>query len=449
MKRLSLARLRPVLVLVAVALLGAVALATRPDPGPGPVRSTYVVVVGVAGLRWEDLSPTGTPALWRLAADGSVGALAVRSASRLTCPLDGWATLGAGNRAEWGGGRTRDRCPTTSPTVTRPDRFGGRLIEQPRVVDHNRDLSWGAQPGALAESVRCTSAVGAPAAVAAARPAGRVDRYVAALPADPAAALTECPLSIVDAGTVAGEGADRAVALGRVDASVATVIAVRPARSLVIVAGLADTEAPARLHVAIADGPGFEGGWLTSPSTGRAGYVQLTDLAPTALSALGQPSTSRFFAGTPARSVPGRPAGLPATVGVLADGDARAAAQRDVAGAFLPLLVVFGLLVLAAVPPLLWRGRGPGPRGPRPAWPWLRRATARSPSSRWPSPCRPRWSPNSCRGGVAVRPACASARCGWWRWQRSPRSRPAAGTAARSPRRRSRRRSAPPSSWSM
>jgi hypothetical protein len=367
MRRFALVRPRPLLVLAAVGLLCAVALASRPEPGTEPSRSTFVVVVGAAGLRWEDLSPTRTPALWRLAADGSVGALAVRSASRLTCPLDGWVTLGAGNLAAWDGGRSPTPCPDLRPTVRRPDRFGGRLLEQPRVVDRNRDLSWGAQPGALAESVRCTSAIGAPAAVAAARPAGRVDRFVAALPADPAPVLTECPLSIVDAGTVVGEGAERAAALGRVDAAVATVLAVRPAGSLVIVAGLADTEAPARLHVAIADGPGFAGGWLTSPSTGRAGYVRLTDLAPTALAALGQPSTGRHFTGTAARSVPGRPASVPDTVGVLADGDARAAAQREVAGAFLPLLVIAELLVLAAVPPLLWRGRDAGPRGPRPA----------------------------------------------------------------------------------
>ena len=395
------ARLRSLLPLAAVALVGIVMVANPPAPARPATRSPYVMIVGAPGLRWEDLSPSTTPSLWRLAAGGSVGALAVRSASRLTCPLDGWVTLGAGNLAEWDQGRSGS-CPSTTPTVIRPDRFGGRLVEQPRVVDHNREQSYLAQPGALAESVRCTTAVGTGAAVAAARPVGRVDRYLtgppaapspaAPSPADPglaapspadradpamalSSALSECPLSIVDAGSVSGEGSVRADALTRVDASVAAVLAARPPGSLVLVAGLADTEAPARLHLAIADGPGFAGGWLTSPSTGRAGYVQLYDLAPTALAALGRPSSSRLFAGAAARSVAGRPADLAEAVAELADGDARAGARRGVAGVFLPAVAVLVLLALAAVPPVLWRVQGAGPRGPRAVSPRLRRAT--------------------------------------------------------------------------
>jgi hypothetical protein len=366
----------PLVVLAAVVLLGVAALATRwsPEATPGPARSSYAVIVGAPGLRWDDVSPSATPALWRLAAEGAVGSLAVRSASRLTCPLDGWVTLGAGNLAEWDQGRSRGPCPATRPTVIRPDPFGGRLLEQPRVVAHNRRLSWGAQPGALAESMRCTMAVGPEAAVAAARPVGRVDRYVSALPADPASALAECSLSIVDAGTVVGQGAQRANALARVDASVASVLAAVPDRSLVIVAGLADTEAPGRPHVAIARGPGFAAGWLTSASTGRAGYLQLYDVAPTALAALGQTRSNRLLAGAAARSVPGRPADLTDAVAALTDNDARAAAQREVSRVFLPLFVVASLLALAAVPPVLWRGRVVGPRGPRRVSPHLRRA---------------------------------------------------------------------------
>ena len=54
------------------------------------------------------------------------------------------------------------------------------------MVQYNQQrLPWGAMPGALAESVRCTVAVGPGAAVAAARPFGRVDRYAPGLPADP------------------------------------------------------------------------------------------------------------------------------------------------------------------------------------------------------------------------------------------------------------------------
>ena len=45
-----------------------------------------VVVVGVPGLRWDQVSATGTPTLWRLAHTGSVGSLSIRAADPITCP---------------------------------------------------------------------------------------------------------------------------------------------------------------------------------------------------------------------------------------------------------------------------------------------------------------------------------------------------------------------------
>jgi len=44
-----------------------------------------------------------TPTLWRLAQQGSIGALSVGSAHQPTCPGDGWLTLGAGNVDELAG----------------------------------------------------------------------------------------------------------------------------------------------------------------------------------------------------------------------------------------------------------------------------------------------------------------------------------------------------------
>jgi hypothetical protein len=111
-------------------------------------------------------------------------------------------------------------------------------------VLYNREKEpWGAIPGALAESVRCTVAIGPGAAVAAARPFGRVDRYEPTLPADPAKLLASCVLSIVDLGTVSGDdGPTRATAARRADAALARVLAARPDRSLVMVAGISDTD---------------------------------------------------------------------------------------------------------------------------------------------------------------------------------------------------------------
>src|SRR6266700_8313922 len=43
-----------------------------------PTGPPAVVIVGIPGLRWPDVSPAA-PRLWRLAADGSVGTLVVRT----------------------------------------------------------------------------------------------------------------------------------------------------------------------------------------------------------------------------------------------------------------------------------------------------------------------------------------------------------------------------------
>ncbi|MFG1780676.1 hypothetical protein ACGFIG_30150 [Micromonospora sp. NPDC049048] len=365
-------RIAPILLTLVVVVLGITALTVRPDREAPGRTADFVVLAGVAGLRWEDVDPQTTPTLWRMAQDGSIGSLSVRSAHRPTCPVDGWLTLGAGSYAAWNGSRQVGGCPPAQVTVEQPDGIGANLPDQESVVLHNQErLPWGAVPGALSESVRCSVAVGPGAAVAAARPFGRVDRYASALPADPTDLLGSCVLSIVDLGTVAGEDkAARASAAREADARLARVLAARPPRSLVLVAGVSDTDAPSRLHVAVADGPGWERGWLTSASTGREGYLQLVDLAPTALTALGRPMPQRLFLGRPAESVGGRPADLAAAIAEPADADREAAAQRRVADWFFTLLAGAQVLLAVAVLPLLRRARRhAGPYGPEPVSP--------------------------------------------------------------------------------
>ncbi|HWG99659.1 MAG TPA: hypothetical protein VNV66_10110 [Pilimelia sp.] len=366
-----LRRVAPALAALAVAAACAVALAVRPPAGGPQEPVDYVVVVGVAGLRWEDVDPQSTPTLWAAAERGSIGALSVRSARQPTCPVDGWLTLGAGNYAAWRQGGASDRCPPFAVSIRRPDATGAHLPDQRAVVSLNKEkLPWGAVPGALPESVRCTVAVGPGAAVAAARPFGRVDRYEPTLPTDPARLLASCVLSIVDAGTVSGDdpGTRRAQARAA-DRRLARVLAARPPSSLVLVAGVSDTDAASRLHVAVADGPGWQRGWLTSPSTGRVGYLQLIDLAPTALAALAKPAPQRLFAGQAAHRVSGRPDDLRAAIAAPADADREARAQRRIAGSFFAVLTAAQVLLFLAVVPLLRRARrhaGPGGAAPAP-----------------------------------------------------------------------------------
>jgi hypothetical protein len=356
----------PYLLLALVAITSLAGLTIRPAEQARRGAADYVVVAAAPGLRWEDLDPQRTPALWSEATKGSVGWLTVRSAHDVTCPADGWLTLGAGNYAAWDTREVTGRCAVAEPQLTRPDGIGANVADQRTVVRNNQDrMPYGTTPGALAESVRCTYAIGPGAAIAAARPFGRVDKYAAELPADASRVLSDCVLSIVDLGTVTGSGAERQAAVAAADATLARVLAARPERSLMLIAGVSDTESSSRLHVAIAEGPGWEGGWLTSAGTGRDGYLQLVDLAPTVLAALGRPSPEKLFAGYAATVSDGRPADPAAAMQGEHDADRRAIAQRGVAEIFFTVLAILQLLVFAATVPVLIRARRhAGPTGP-------------------------------------------------------------------------------------
>ena len=79
---------------------GAVGAAAAPGaPGVSTAAAAPVVVVGTGGITWSDVSRTATPALWSLLEHGATASLTVRSVHSNTCPVDGWLTLSAGQRA--------------------------------------------------------------------------------------------------------------------------------------------------------------------------------------------------------------------------------------------------------------------------------------------------------------------------------------------------------------
>ena len=356
-RRLNPAALAPYLLIAAVAAVTVAGLAVRPDVSVPDGTTDHVVIVGVPGLRWDDLSPDATPHLWRLAEQGAIGGLAARSAHRPTCAADGWLTLGAGNWAAYTARPSIGSCPSVNVTIEPSGAGGAYLPEQEQIVRDNRwQLPWGAVPGALAGAVDCSTAVGAGGALAAARAYGRVDRYVPRLPADPdalAVLLDRCELGIVDLGTITGEGPARRSAAVVADRALGTVLAARPQRSLLLVAGVADTDADRRLRVVIAHGPGLAGGWLTSHTTRRTGYLQLVDLAPTALAAVGRPAPQVQLAGHPARHVPARTGDLATGVEQLVAADDEAGVARPLRTWFLLGAAAAQLALLMAMLPLL------------------------------------------------------------------------------------------------
>jgi hypothetical protein len=210
---------------------------------------------------------------------------------------------------------------------------------------------------------------------------------VDALPADPGAmdALLggECPLTLVsldqltDAGRPGPEMTDtgtepgsRATALSMIDATVGRLqqaATEQPGETLLLLQGVSEVnDGRPQLHVSIASGPGFTSrDWLVSASTGRAPYVQLIDVAPTVLRALGL-DTPASMNGQPLRPAPGRPA-LEQAVTALEWMNTGAAVHYRSTSDFFWALVLLGAGVVLAGMVLL--GGRPGRHGWRSAGP--------------------------------------------------------------------------------
>lgn len=259
--------------------------AVTSPPATAPVR--HVVIVGISGLTWNDVTPTATPELWRLAAAGSVGSLVDYAQEPLACPADGWLTLNAAARAE--GPRP---CPSL-PAVTRAG-DGASVTAMPRIVQDNAPFHESPAWGLLGTLASCTTAVGPGAALALASPAGTVRSYLPS-PADLSpSVLARCPLTVVDLGQITASERNRVSAI---DAHLARIAAELPQGTLLLVTapGEAGTDrgqapsGPPHLMSVLVDGPGFAAGLLHSAATRRPGIVTLTDLTPTVAGWLGHP----------------------------------------------------------------------------------------------------------------------------------------------------------------
>jgi hypothetical protein len=385
-----------------------------------------VVVVGVPGLTWSDIDPEATPALWALAEESAIGALSVRAGRSTTCVLDGWATLGAGNRARVPG-PDEGLPPVPVPTVPVPgspsdathapgedgaaapepqldtslshcglqERAASVGLADPeamvqRTADDRGTVRFGAEPGALAREVGCATVSGRAATLAAAVPGVTLTRAdaLAADPGELGEVVAGCPLTLVALNQLTGAGRPgaektdsgtdpepRAAALLRIDEAVGELRAALTGDSLLVVAGISEVnDARAQLHVGMVSGPGFSSGWLSSASTGRAPFAQLIDVAPTVLDALGL-DRPESMNGQPLRATGQRPA-LASAVQELADINTAATVHHRGTGLFFWLLVVLtaglvalGLLVLGGL-------RGTVPRAARPPGRLLLRVVA-------------------------------------------------------------------------
>lgn len=299
--------------------------AERLTPAAAATPTGSLVVVGTAGLSWSDISAEKTPALWSLLRDGATATLGVRSVHANTCPVDGWLTFSAGEQAaDQNSGVGRADGPDERNEVRPPCRAltapvsGGtvpRWNEYRAAAATNRfDPALGLLGDRIASRGGCVQAFGPGAALAGARSSGLVLRYQEFDASTLPAALSTCPLSLVDVGSIR-DPADinprdeeaattpRARQVAVVDARVGAVLRSAPAGADVLVVSLADAGATERLRMVAATGPHFGPGTLESSSTRQAGLVQLTDLTPTVLEHLGVPRPPSL-GGAPLRFVP-------------------------------------------------------------------------------------------------------------------------------------------------
>jgi len=331
-------------------LLAVLALAAPARAAETP-KAQHVVVVGLSGLRWSDVSATKTPELWRLAGQGSVGNLVDYAVLPLTCPADGWLTLNAGARAQ--SDHTNAACGAF-PAV-RPAGAGASVPGLPALETYNHRFhnnpDWGLLSG---QTPGCATAAGPGAALALADRAGHVASYLPGPGQVTAAVLARCPLTVVDLGTLGYT--ERARQLATADAQLATIAAALPADTTLLVTAPGAPSKPPHLQLALADGPGYSSGLLNAVSTRQPGLIVLTDLTPTVLGWLGAPESAST--GPPqtvgAHVTRGDRGSLAATVQALTGRDTAEQVWRDTHDEFFWAYSLADAAVLAAIGLASW-----------------------------------------------------------------------------------------------
>jgi hypothetical protein len=334
------------LLLVLAPVLAPLAGAAGAAPPASAAPARHVVVVGLSGLRWSDVSRAATPTLWRLAGQGSVGNLVDYAVLPLTCPADGWLTLNTGARTQ--SDHTNAGCGAF-PAVT-PAGAGATVPGLPGLETYNHRFHNNPDWGLLSQaSGGCATAVGPGAALALADRVGHVVSYLPAPSGLTATVLARCPLTVVDLGVLGFT--ERARALAAADAELARIAAELPAGTTLLVTAPGAPGKPPHLQLALVDGAGYRTGLLHAASTRQPGLVVLTDLTPTVLGWLGQPVPARVVGAPLTRGDRGS---LPATVRSLTGRDAAEQVWRDTHDEFFWVYSLADAAALAAIGLACW-----------------------------------------------------------------------------------------------
>lgn len=365
--------------------------ATSSDSGTGQP----VVLVGVTGLRWDDVATLTTPALWGLSRTGAVGNNVVRSVRSFTCPSAGWLAVSAGARSD--DLTVADgTCRTLRDPL--PDSEVPGWEDYAAAADASGyESRLGLLGDLLAETGTTATGIGPGAAIALAgsdgMPTGthmRTPNSTAALEDAVAGALDESDLLVVDAGNVRDPGyqthgrsssdgqagvedtdlpdlsgtdvviepsrAEQVQAFENQLAAVLTGVRRSARDATVLVVSLADSSRRAHLQLAVATGTTvqgtgeYAGGLIGSSSTRQPGLLQTTDLTPTLLTALGirgDAPTGALVGAVVERQGDDRTA--TARVGGLIDQNRQAQAAKPLVAPFYLLWVGLNLALYIAV----------------------------------------------------------------------------------------------------
>lgn len=388
--------------IVAVAVLAVIAavLLLGPSSSDEPIgRGERVLMLSVPALTWDRVADEQPPNITALLERSAVASLSVRTIGIDTDLAEGYATIGAGNRAsvpvdvgalafppdvDFDGELVADvyerrfGVPTDGASVLQ---IGAAGIQR-----RNEDLLYGAEVGSLGAALRAsgrTTAVVGNADLELDPPVGELHREVALAVMDE---LGRVPLGRVDPGLLeAGVDAPSGVRLDAAEVlraasevwaeadvllvelsdllraeAVESVVtpdvadraesdALRATDDLVgALLGLVDDQdtvvlvspvSPAgadQLVVSAISGPGIAPGLARSGTTRRDGYVTLPDVGPTVLAALGVDKPSPMSGAPMASSGGGTPDA--ATFRALADDNVRALFRNQLSG---PLTVIF------------------------------------------------------------------------------------------------------------
>jgi hypothetical protein len=400
--------------LAALSLVGLVALAALAGPlvpvaVATPARESEspvdkVLILSLPTLDWALVAEEQPPALTDLLARSALASLSVRTIGPRTSLDEGYATLGAGARAVGAGeGTTLVPDGEVSPPF---------VASLPEVRASNRALEYGAQPGVLGQALAASGRAGAvvanadvlspggarephrEAALAMMDDQGRVGAgtvgpelsvedlsvpgslrtEVEATAAAFSQAWSRADVVLLEASDLArtslspaSEGwhdQARREALARADELIGAVLddIDLERHSVVVVAPVSGRPEGDGLTVAALAGPGVDPGLATSASTSRAGYVTLSDVAPTVLAALGLDVPVAMI-GTPINEEPGEAGGSGGTAASgfeeriqrLVTADEVASFRDDATGPFSVAFIIFQLLTYGfAAAALAW-----------------------------------------------------------------------------------------------